>query len=242
MTSGSVCIEGRSPQCNVLSDIAYPNATHCQNIRPKMTNCGFHTTSHNGYKFPRKAHEYCKSREFRLSAISALLSVIPNFDIEEGDNRDACLLGKVPDDLEAKDAPRRPRRADLVIDPKDGIAASTLYDQIKAFFAACATILAKQNEARGAERFAQASTHWMRHTHASHSIAGGTPIQVAQQNLGHASLATTTIYVTTEKKERLKKMGAFWAQAAERRMGTVADPVAVVPGAGESVDGRGDTT
>jgi site-specific recombinase XerD len=53
----------------------------------------------------------------------------------------------------------------------------------------------------------------------SHSIANGTPIQVAQQNLGHASLATTTIYVTTEKKERLKKMGAFWAQAAERRRG-----------------------
>jgi len=159
-------------------------------------------------------------------------------DLEEGDNRDACLLGKVPDDLEAENVSRRPRRADLVIDPRDGIAASTLYDQIKAFFGECATILAKQNEARGAERFAQASTHWMRHTHASHSIANGTPIQVAQQNLGHASLATTTIYVTTEKKERLKKMGAFWAQAAERRMGTVA----VAPGSGESVDARGDKT
>ncbi len=52
----------------------------------------------------------------------------------------------------------------------------------------------------------------MRHTHASHSITNGTPIQVAQRNLGHASLGTTTIYVTTEKKERLKKTGAFWAQ------------------------------
>jgi site-specific recombinase XerD len=156
-------------------------------------------------------------------------------DLEEGDNRDAYLLGKVPDDVEAKNVPRRPRRADFVIDPRDGIAASTLYDQIKAFFADCGKILAEQKDARGAERFAQASTHWMRHTHASHSIANGTPIQVAQQNLGHASLATTTIYVTTEKKERLKKMGAFWAQAAERRRGTVA----VAPGAGESVDARG---
>ncbi len=163
-------------------------------------------------------------------------------DLDAGDNRDACLLGKVPDDIKPKDAPRRPKRTDLIIDPREGIAASTLYDQIKAFFAACTTILAKQNEARGAGRFAQASTHWMRHTHASHSIANGTPIQVAQQYLGHASLATTTIYVTTEKKERLKKMGAFWAQAAERRMGTVAGTVAVAPGAGESVDARGDTT
>lgn len=42
-------------------------------------------------------------------------------------------------------------------------------------------------------------THWMRHSHASHAIAGGMPIEIAQQDLGHASLATTTIYVTTEK-------------------------------------------
>lgn len=42
-------------------------------------------------------------------------------------------------------------------------------------------------------------THWMRHSHASHAIVGGMLIEIAQQSLGHASLATTTIYVTTEK-------------------------------------------
>ncbi len=44
-------------------------------------------------------------------------------DLEEGDNRDAYLLGKVPDDIKPKNVTRRPRRADLVIDPRDGIAA-----------------------------------------------------------------------------------------------------------------------
>ena len=58
---------------------------------------------------------------------------------------------------------------------------------------------------------AKASTHWMRHLHASHAIAGGMPIEIAQQNLGHASLETTTIYVTTEKRRRLKAVEAFWA-------------------------------
>ena len=81
MAGGFLGIDGRGETCNALSDIGYQTATHCQNIRPKMTNCGFHATSHNGYQFPRKAHEYCKSREFRLSAISALLSVFPNFDM-----------------------------------------------------------------------------------------------------------------------------------------------------------------
>jgi len=50
----------------------------------------------------------------------------------------------------------------------------------------------------------------MRHSHASHAIAGGMPIEIAQQDLGHASLATTTIYVTTEKRRRMKAVEALW--------------------------------
>ncbi len=37
---------------------------------------------------------------------------------------------------------------------------------------------------RGADRLTKASTHWMRHSHASHAIAAGMPIEIAQQNLG----------------------------------------------------------
>ena len=92
----------------------------------------------------------------------------------------------------------------------DGLAASTLYDQIKAFFTDCANVLSRKGDHRGAERLAAASTHWLRHTHASHAIARGMPIEIAQQNLGHASLATTTVYVTTEKKKRMKAVEGFW--------------------------------
>ena len=95
-------------------------------------------------------------------------------------------------------------------DPREGIAATTFYDQIKAFFTGCGDVLRGQGDARGAERFAKASTHWMRHSHASHAIASGMPIEIAQQNLGHASLATTTVYVTTEKRRRMKAVEAFW--------------------------------
>ena len=96
------------------------------------------------------------------------------------------------------------------VDGRGGIAANTLYAQLKRFFADCADMLRSQRDARGAERFARASTHWLRHTHASHAIASGMPVQVAQQNLGHASLSTTTAYVTTESKRRLKASNAFW--------------------------------
>ena len=129
-------------------------------------------------------------------------------DPEEGSNQGTRLLGKASDAAE-----RAPGLCSALLgaDPREGIAATTLYDQIKAFFCDCALVLKGQGDARGAERLSRASTHWMRHSHASHAIAGGMPIEVAQQNLGHASLATTTIYVTTESKRRLKAVEKFWA-------------------------------
>lgn len=97
-----------------------------------------------------------------------------------------------------------------VIDPRQGIAATTFYGQIKEYFADCAAVLRQQGDTKGAERFMRASTHWMRHSHASHAIAGGVPIEIAQQNLWHASLATTTVYVTSEKRRRMAAVEAFW--------------------------------
>jgi len=129
-------------------------------------------------------------------------------DPEDFGNQGAFLLGKASDAVE-----RAPGLSNgKVIDPRQGIAATTFYDQIKRFFGDCAGVLRGQGDAKGAERFTKASTHWMRHSHASHAIAGGMPIEIAQQNLGHASLATTTVYVTTENRRRMKAVEAFWGK------------------------------
>ena len=127
-------------------------------------------------------------------------------DPEDIGNQGAFLLGKASDAAERAPGLNQGQ----LLDPREGIAATTFYDQIKAFFADCASVLRGQGDGKGAERFANASTHWMRHSHASHAIAGGMPIEIAQQNLGHASLATTTVYVTTEKRRRMKAVEAFW--------------------------------
>jgi site-specific recombinase XerD len=127
-------------------------------------------------------------------------------DPQDMGNQGAFLLGKASD--AAQRAPGL--SAGQVTDPRQGIAATTFYDQIKAFFTDCASVLRGQGDAKGAERFERGSTHWMRHSHASHAIASGMPIEIAQQNLGHASLATTTVYVTTEKRRRMKAVEAFW--------------------------------
>jgi site-specific recombinase XerD len=38
------------------------------------------------------------------------------------------------------------------------------------------------------------SPHWLRHSHASHSLDRGAPVQLVQQTLGHTSLHTTSRY------------------------------------------------
>ena len=94
------------------------------------------------------------------------------------------------------------------------VAAGGLYKGLKRFFAACADDLEK-GDAAAAARLRLASTHWLRHTHASHAVNGrpgrpGVPVQVMQANLGHASLATTSGYITTERDLRMAAMQGFF--------------------------------
>ena len=125
-------------------------------------------------------------------------------------NQGAYLLGKASD--LSKRAPRLASHVDQ--DPRGGLAASTVYNQFKIFFGDCASVLRYLGDGKGADRFDKASSHWLRHTHASHAIASGMPIEIAQQNLGHASLSTTTIYLTTEQRRRMQAVQGFWAAAA----------------------------
>ena len=128
-----------------------------------------------------------------------------NANPEDIGNQGTFLLGKASDV-----AGRAPGlSAGLVISPRQGIAATTFYDQIKRFFHDCASVLRGQGDGKGVERLEKATTHWMRHSHESHAIASGMLIEIAQQKLGHASLPTTTVYVTTEKRRQMRAVDAF---------------------------------
>ena len=118
-------------------------------------------------------------------------------------NQGVFLLGKI-DDVHTR--LHRP----TAFDARAGLSAGTLYEQLKRYFAESASVLAHR-DAKAAARLAQASTHWLRHTHGAHAVASGTPIEVVQNNLGHASLATTTLYVTAERKRRHRAMQTFWS-------------------------------
>ena len=54
----------------------------------------------------------------------------------------------------------------------------------------------------GAATLRRASTHWWRHSAASHQADAGTDIRFIQKNLRHASIETTGIYLHAEEDRR----------------------------------------
>lgn len=57
-----------------------------------------------------------------------------------------------------------------------------------------------------AKQMASASTHWLRHTFGRMAVAGGVPLDVVKEAMGHASLATTSIYTTAERTRVVREL------------------------------------
>ncbi|MCA8273603.1 site-specific integrase [Burkholderia sp. AU30280] len=56
-----------------------------------------------------------------------------------------------------------------------------------------------------AEKLRRASPHWMRHTHASHALARGAELIMVRDNLRHASVSTTSIYLHSDEVQRARQ-------------------------------------
>ena len=94
---------------------------------------------------------------------------------------------------------------------KSGITATRLWHVMKRFFAQVATVIEKENPA-AADKLKRASPHWMRHTHATHALAHGAELTTVRDNLRHASIQTTSIYLHVDEVKRARQMeGAFHA-------------------------------
>jgi integrase/recombinase XerD len=55
--------------------------------------------------------------------------------------------------------------------------------------------------ARRAKIAKPVSPHWLRHAHASHALDAGAPISLVRDTLGHASIATTSLYLHSKPKD-----------------------------------------
>ncbi|WP_455286553.1 phage integrase family protein [Cupriavidus necator] len=128
-----------------------------------------------------------------------------------------ALLGRY---LTARGLPTDPRGAPGMpllggvrgtVDANVGVTGSAVHGQLKRFCAGCAARLEAADPLLAA-RLRQASAHWLRHSHINHALDAGVPLEIVQQNVGHASLDTTTLYVHTEEARRLDAMRQLWRQ------------------------------
>jgi site-specific recombinase XerD len=56
----------------------------------------------------------------------------------------------------------------------------------------------------------------MRHTHATDALANGAELTTVRDNLRHASVSTTSIYLHTDQQKRAKQFGAAFATVKAR--------------------------
>jgi len=93
------------------------------------------------------------------------------------------------------------------------ITATRLLAILKRFFGTAAKQMETDHPAL-AEKLRQATTHWMRHTHATHALAMGAELVTVRDNLRHSSISTTSIYLHGDDAKRSKQIGdAFSGKA-----------------------------
>jgi site-specific recombinase XerD len=106
--------------------------------------------------------------------------------------------------------PSTPLIGSLEHESTAGITATRLWAIMKRFFGQVADLIQDRNPAT-AEKLRRASPHWMRHTHATHALARGAELTSVRDNLRHASLATTSIYLHGDEVKRARQLGKAFA-------------------------------
>lgn len=106
--------------------------------------------------------------------------------------------------------PQTPLIGALGLDPGGGITGSRLWSVMRRFFRVAADLIEHDHTAL-AEKLRKASPHWMRHTHASHALARGAELTTVRDNLRHASISTTSIYLHGDDVKRARQIEAAFA-------------------------------
>jgi integrase len=86
-------------------------------------------------------------------------------------------------------------------DPCRHLTPAAVYLIVKEVFRRAADML-ETGDVAGAETLRRASTHWLRHSAASHQADAGTDLRFIQKNMRHASIQTTGIYLHAEDDQR----------------------------------------
>lgn len=101
----------------------------------------------------------------------------------------------------------------------DGVTSSRLWAVLKRFFRLAAEQLEETIPAL-AEKLGRATPHWLRHTHATYALASGADLTTVRDNLRHASISTTSVYLNADDSKRARQLrSVFPASGGVPRQG-----------------------
>ena len=91
------------------------------------------------------------------------------------------------------------------------ITAARLRAVLGRFFEMAAKVI-ESDAPSTAEKLRHATPHWLRHTHASHALQRGADLTTVRDNLRHASISTTSVYLHGDERRRARQMDEAFAQ------------------------------
>ena len=108
--------------------------------------------------------------------------------------------------------PATPVIGSLEADSDAAISSVRLWMVMRRFFVLAAAAI-EADHAPLAEKLRRASPHWMRHTHATHALSRGAELTTVRDNLRHASVSTTSIYLHSDEVKRARQISEAFARA-----------------------------
>lgn len=103
--------------------------------------------------------------------------------------------------------PDTPMIGDLRNGQTSGITDTRLRELLGRFFKQAAVLVEAENPSL-ADKLRKASPHWLRHTHATHALGSGAELTTVRDNLRHASISTTSIYLHSDDLKRARQLSA----------------------------------
>lgn len=113
--------------------------------------------------------------------------------------------------LTGRELRQQPAETPLIADLHDSrktVTPLAIHKVLKGFFTALAAHC-ETDDPEAASQLLKASAHWLRHTHGSVAVAQNIPLVMIRDNLGHASIATTSQYLHAEADARFKAFEHF---------------------------------
>ena len=105
--------------------------------------------------------------------------------------------------------------ADRKVDHEAAISSVRLWGVLRRFFLLAAQAIEADHPPLAA-KLRRASPHWMRHTHATHALGRGAELTTVRDNLRHASVSTTSIYLHSDEVKRARQIGEAFASDRRR--------------------------